>query len=239
MLLLILLVRHLEQSSSLSRLQRGPTRIDDRADSSDFWRAIRERHPFALTFARGPRPSFQDDLPRQINECKMTPRNGFPSSKLAPILPSKIRLSFLRRQPSTSVSQPSPPPADNPFRQQQPLLQLPEFTFRRNDLYPHHTYPRSHHSLTYTPRVYLRTPQWELDGDTSTPPSRRLNYRRFSLPTTPNPSMVNSAMHMPVSVESSVVTSARASLMSIGIDSLALGSRLESVLGVDKRSDCI
>lgn len=210
------------------------------ADGSDFWRAIRERHPFALTFARGPRPSFQVDLPQQINESKMTPRNGFPSSKLAPILPSKIRLSFLRRQPSTLVSQPPPPPPADNHPHQQPSLQLPEFTFRQNDLHHHHTYPRSHHhSLTYTPRVYLHTPQRELDSDTSPPPSRRLDFRRMSLPTIPNPSTVNSAMHMPVSVESSAATSPRASLMSIATNSLALESRIESVLDVERISDCI
>src|SRR5205814_3752064 len=115
-----------------------------------------------------------------------------------------------------------------------------EFTFQRNHQHHHHTYPRSHHhSLTCTPRVYLHTPQWELDGAISPPPSRRLDYRRMSLPTTPNPSTVNSAMHLPVSVESSAATSTRASLMSIATDSLALGSRLENVLVVDRRSDCI
>ena len=233
----MLLVHHSEQSFSLLRLQRGPTPKDYRADDSDFWRAIRERHPFALTFARGPRPSFQIDLPQCINECKMTPRNGFPSSKLAPILPSKIRLSFLRRQPSTSAGQ---LPPDNPSHQQQPSLQLPEFAFRRNDPHHHQTYPRSHHlSLTFTPRVYLHAPQWELDGDTSPPPSRELNYRRMSLPTAPIPSTVNSAMHIPVSVESSAATSTRASLMSIATNSLALGSRLESVLDIERRSDYI
>ena len=64
MLQLTLPVHHLEQSFSLSRLQRGPTPTDDMANGSDFWRAIRERHPFALTFARGPRPSFQVRSPR-------------------------------------------------------------------------------------------------------------------------------------------------------------------------------
>jgi hypothetical protein len=234
-----LLVHHLEQSFSLLRSQRGPTPTDDMADSSDFWRAIRERHPCALTFARGPRPSLEIDLPEQINGSKMTPRNGFPSSKLAPILPSKFRLSFLRRQPSTSVS--PKPPLDNAPHQRQTSLQLPEFTFRRNHLHHYHTYPRSHHhSLTYIPRVYFHTSQLEFNGDTSPPPSRGLNYhRRMSLPTIFNPLTVNSAMHMCVSVESSAVTSTRASLMSIVTDSLALGSRLESVLDVERGSDCI
>ena len=168
----------------------------------------------------------------------MTPRNGFPSSKLAPILPSKFRLSFLRRQPSTSAS--LQPPLDNSPHRGQPSLQLPGLSFRRNHLHHYHTYPRSHHhSLTYIPRIYLHTSQWEFDGDTSPPPSRGLNYRRMSLPATFNPSIVNSALHMCVSVESSVVTSTRASLMSIVTDSLALGSRLESVLDVERGSDCI
>lgn len=60
----------------------------------------------------------------------------------------------------------------------------------------------------------------------------------MSLPATPSPSTVNSAMHMPVSVESSA-TSTRASLMSIATNSLALGSRLESALDVERRSDYI
>ena len=230
-------MRHLEPSFSLSRLQRGIPSTKCETDDRDFWRAIRERHPFALTFARGPRPLFQVDLPRRINENKMTPQSGFPNSKLAPILPSKFRLSFLRRQTSTVVPE---PPRDNPPPHQQPQLQLPEFTFRRNELHHHHTHPRSHHhSLPYTPRIYLHTPQCELVGETPPPPSRHINYRRMSCPTTPTQSTANSSMHLPVSAEPSAATSTRASLMSVATDSLALESRLQNVLGVDRRSDCI
>src|SRR5271170_7789343 len=97
----------------------------EQTDLRDFWRAIKERHPFALTFAHGPRlprPTTQENV-----ESKMTPQCRFPMSKLSPILPSNIRLSFVCRQPSTSTLQ-IPPPVPS---QQTPPLQLPEFAFRR------------------------------------------------------------------------------------------------------------
>jgi hypothetical protein len=190
----------------------------------DFWRALKERHPFALTFARGPRTRTSALIEPEIaNESKV----GFPRHTLSPVLTSKLRLSFLHRprpqKPihSATISTPEPP------------LQLPELPFRRNDIRIHHqhnSFPRSHQnrrSSISSPRVYLHTPQRELDRqETRPPPSRRSYGRRLSLPTTPSPA-VNSAMHMPVSVESFSPPSTRASLRSIANDSLALGNVLE------------
>jgi hypothetical protein len=161
----------------------------------------------------------------------MNPRSGFPKHKVTRMTPPKLSFSFFRRQPAkfptvdrASNATPVPP------------LQFPEYSIRRDYLRPphHNSYPRSHHarhSVSYSPGIYLHTPQRELDG--WCPPG--YYARRLSLPTTPNP-LLNSALHMPVSVESFVVTpttSTRASLRSIATDSLALGSHLEKVQGRD------
>jgi hypothetical protein len=145
-------------------------------------------------------------------------------SKLAPILPSKIRLSFLRRQ-SAVRTEPSP---RNDSVRTPTFSQFSEMTIRRNNpQVQHNTFPRSHsHSqqLTYAPRIYLHTPQRELERNNST----NENWNRRSLPTTRG--AVSLTMDMPVCIDSSPPTSARASLRTIATDSLALESQLESVL---------
>lgn len=189
---------------------------------------MKERHPFALTFAIGPRTRTSVLIEQELgNESKV----NFARPRLSPILTSKFRLSFLRRShrpqvgPTGTTDTPDPP------------LQLPELPFHRNETRIHHQYdsfPRSHQnrrSTTSSPRVYLHTPQRELDGQTSPPPPSRRHYgRRLSLPTTPHPA-VNSNLHMPASVESYSPPSTRASLKSIATNSLALGSVLERAQG--------
>jgi hypothetical protein len=223
-------VRPLVPSFSPSRLQKGttslyPSRV---SDVRDFWRALKERHPFALSIARGPKKPRTSATPTS-NPNKLSLSLGFPLGKLPPILPSRLRLSFLNRQSSTPLT-PQPligTTAVTPTASSSPPIQLPELAFRRTDLEnPYHTFPRSQLS----PRIYLHSPQWEIDG-TPPPSSATRDTHRYSLPNTvvPSPLGVNSAMHMPVSVSgSSVVSSARISLLSVATDSLALGSKLES-----------
>lgn len=186
---------------------------------------MKERHPFALTFARGPRTTSGFVESQLGNESKV----GFTHHRLSPVFTSKLPLSFLRRShpaqsthTATTVVTPEPP------------LQLPELPFRRNEIRLHHhhnSFPRSHQthrSSTASPRVYLHTPQRELERQESRPPPSRRSYgRRLSLPTTSHPPVVDSALQMPVSVESFSPPSTRASLRSIATDSLALGNVLE------------
>jgi hypothetical protein len=160
----------------------------------------------------------------------MSSRSGFPKHKVARLSRPKLSFSFLRRQ-----SAQFPIVAHTNNATSVPPLQFPEYSIRRDYLRPshHNSYPRSHHarhSVSYSPGIYLHTPQRELDG--WCPP--RYYGRRLSLPTTPNP-LLNSALHMPVSVElfATPTTSTRASLRSVATDSLALGSHLEKVQGRD------
>src|SRR5271170_915196 len=154
-----------------------------RADDRDFWRALKERHPFALTFARGPRSSTGTTSPMLSpikSEHRPRQRISFPQMKPAPIRPSRrIRLSFLRRQPS--ISHPLPPPTAPT-----PPFQLPQYTYPHNDLrMHHHTYPRTpHQSWNYTPRIYLHTPTWELSGEEGSEARRRLSLPSQLSPTT-------------------------------------------------------
>ena len=202
-------------------LTKGYDILDAGSDNSDFWRALKERHPFALTFARGPRtrnPALTES--EAANESKV----GI-SRQTA--LPFKLRFSFLRRPRTQNSNQTETEITP------EPQLQLPELSFRRNDIrvHQHHnSFPRSYQkrrSSTSSPRVYLHTPQRELEKlESRPPPSRRSYMRRFSLPTNPQPA-ANSAPHMPVSVESFSPPSTRASLRSIATESLALGNVLE------------
>lgn len=195
----------------------------------DFWRAIKERHPFALIFARRPRDP-HSTLHNNNENDKMTPRSGFPTSKLASIVPSKPRFSFLRRQSSTRTSTLQSPPSTSELLTSP--TQTSEFAFRGDDFRihhhnrhnHHHTFPRSHSSLSYTPRVYSHTPPLKLDNVSGSTTTTKNSVHRLSLPST-------SAIHIPVSVESSsVATSTRISLISVAADMLALGRRLESAL---------
>lgn len=185
---------------------------------------MKERHPFALGIARGPKNPPATTI-RTSHPKKLSFSLGFPLGKLPPILPSRLRLSFLRQ---SSTPQPLIGTTAATPTTQSPTIQLPELAFRRTDLEnPYHTFPRSQS----TPRVYLHTPLWEIDG---TPPSSSArDFRRLSLPNTVVPSAmgVNSTLHMPVSVEGSAVSSTRVSLLSVATDSLALGSKLESCVG--------
>jgi len=212
MSLQILLAPHSESSFSLSKLLKGTLLQGFGADNRDFWRAMRERHPFALTLARGPRKMNTST----VELTKMTPKGGWPTSKLAPILPSRLRFSFMPQSSSDVLEQQGSTPTSS--------SQLSEFGAVRSDrktvycnTYPPTNYHR--HSLN-APRVYLHTPTWELE-------ERNEKRRRMSLPTTPNTAL-NSAMHMPVSAgSSSTPPSTRASLLSIATNSLALESRLQ------------
>lgn len=200
------------------------------SDIRDFWRALKERHPFALSIARGPKkPSKSTTSTSQSKRSSFGFR--FPLHKLPPILPSRIRDSLLRRQSTPQPLIGTTAAATTPTLAESPTIQLPEFAFRRPDLdQVHHTFPRSQSA----PRVYLHTPQWEIDGTPPPPPSAR-EFRRFSLPSTIAPASslaVNSAMHIPVSAPSSAMSSTRISLLSVATDSLALGSKLESCVDV-------
>ena|SRR5277367_6238134 len=207
-----------------------------RVDDSDFWRALKERHPFALTFARGPRSTGpKSPMMSPVKEEQRTrQRISFPQIKLAPILPSrKIRLSFLRRQPSSSTTF---PPSGTPT----PLLQLPQYTYPRNDLrIHHHTYPsRQHQSWDHAPRIYLHTPTWELPGEEG-----RAARRRLSLPSQPSPRTVVGHVGPEIAErrgggegERSENSSTRVSLLSIATDSLALQSVLDGRKGSEEGS---
>ena len=180
----------------------------------DFWRALKERHPFTFSIARGPNnPSNSTAATSRLKKLSFS--LGFPLGKLPPILPSRIRLSFLHSESSTPLGTGVATTPTLPC----PYVEFPELAVRRTDLEnPYHTFPRSQ----WTPRIYLHTPQWEIDG---TPPPR--DFRRHSLPSM-SPSPVNSANHIPVGVGSSAISSARVSLLSVATDSLALESKLES-----------
>ena len=147
----------------------------------------------------------------------MTPRSGILTSKLAPILPAKIRFSFLHRESSTPIHQQIP----NRIPQESPLRR-PESSLLRNDL-RRYTFPRSHPSPDSAElRIYLHNPQWETDN------SR--NHRRMSLPSS---RIATSAFRMPVRVESSAAVT-RTSHVNIATDSLGLGTRLGSVSDAER-----
>jgi hypothetical protein len=219
----------------LTSAHPATTPSEIRADGRDFWRALKERHPFALTFARGPRSSTGTTSPMLSpikSEHRPRQRISFPHMKLAPILPSRrIRLSFLRRQPS--ISHPLPPPTAPT-----PPLQLPQYTYPHNDLrMHHHTYPHTHHqSWNYTPRIYLHTPTWQLSGE-----GGREARRRLSLPSQPSPTTLGGG-HVGDEMrgrngdgrEGSRDSSTRVSLLSIATDSLALQSVLDGRKGSEE-----
>jgi len=194
---------------------------------------LKERHPFALTFARGPRSTRETTSPILSpvkQEYWSRHRVSLPQTKLAPILPARrIRLSFLRRQPSTSHPNSHPTQTPTP-----PPLQLPQYTYPRNDVRFHHnTFPRSEHqSGNYTPRIYLHTPTWELQTEAG-----REARRRLSLPSQPVVTQCSAQTVVPAgegelvpgetSGPGSGVSSTRVSLLSIATDSLALQSVLD------------
>ena len=184
---------------------------------SDFWRALKERHPFALTFARGPRKG------RGASEVKDMGPVVYPSARLPPILPNRISFSFIRRQSSKPQQSPTRPGS----LISNLSLQSPELSHQRNSqrLIHNHTFPRSYYqnSASNSPRIYLHTPQCEIDGDERIIREYR---RRMSLP---SPRTLRSfpSRSVPGSRESSTPTSARASLRSMATDVLVLESRLE------------
>jgi hypothetical protein len=131
------------QYSSSSKSQRGT--LPPFPHNSDFWRAMKERHPFALTFARGPRNSTSRPKPKAA-----------PSTPRTPIFPPRISKSFLRGHASTPSSSRSCN-IDS--------LALPDLAHPSNrDLWLHHnTFPRR-------APVYLHTPKRDLESQR---PARR------------------------------------------------------------------
>ena len=195
-------------------------------NESDFWRAIRERHPFALAISRGPQsgPQHVRSLPHKYIAQNIAWRSGPSAIKLLPTLPSRIRLPFPSRGPSQSVL----PAIYNrpPTLTTQVALEHPDVN-TLNDLSTmnhYHTFPRLY---PLSSPVYLHTPDWELSGNASSP-SR--SSETMSLPIISNPSLaMNSTtlIHGPLN-SSSAATPTR-SLVSIATDSFVLEVRVDRV----------
>jgi hypothetical protein len=132
-------------------------------NSSDFWRAIKERHPSALTIARRPRISRGDPLKSP---------DSYLTNRAVPDLPPRIKTSFLRRHTSSpSSSSLANRTSDAPHE----LLELPFRGAQFRIL--HNTFPRTQHQ--FQANMYLHTPKRESEFPELSTLSK---YRRMLLP---------------------------------------------------------
>lgn len=153
------------------------------ANRSDFWRAIKERHPFALTITRRPRIS-------RANPLKSL--DGYHTNRVVPDLPPRIKTSFLHRHASSpSSSSLANGTSDAPHQ----LLELPF----HGDRFLDNTFPRTQHQ--FQANMYLHTPKRESEFPKLCTLSK---YRRMLLPgLTATPIMsVYPGLSLPVSVSS-------------------------------------
>ena len=174
---------------------------------------MKERHPFALPLARGPRKPLAQFEPKKTKRRFLSPR-------LPPILPTRIRFSFIWKQ-STRSPEAIRPMSATP----EPTIQFPPLAHQLN-IGPSYysTFPRSH--SPDRPRVYLHTPQCEIDRDENIIREYR---QRMSLPPVAPSRYYLLPRNAPAPSPTGSLTppSTSASLRNIATDTLDLESRLE------------